>query len=66
MANRHDINLHVPFHDDNSFFCVEYPALVRNHEKMLTTLGNISHVKEVRADRREVQCIYLEVLESLF
>ena len=39
------MDLRIP---EKKFVCVDYPAIVRNHEAMLNTLGGVAKVTEVR------------------
>ena len=32
--------------DDGQLFCIEYPATVKNDDKMLETLGGYQHINE--------------------
>ena len=43
FQNSHQINQAM---DDGQLFCIEYPATVKNDDKMLETLGGYQHINE--------------------
>ncbi|KAG1682640.1 General transcription factor 3C polypeptide 5 [Nymphon striatum] len=48
-----EIMSEIPLNVDRKFVCVEYPAVVKNKEKMLTTLGGLSNVTKTHNDPRQ-------------
>ncbi|KAG1688210.1 General transcription factor 3C polypeptide 5 [Nymphon striatum] len=52
-TTREEIMSEIPLNVDRKFVCVEYPAVVKNKEKMLTTLGGLSNVTKTHNDPRQ-------------
>lgn len=46
--NEKDHRLDVTFDMNAHFVCVEHPALVKNPEKAMQTLGGLSNLEKVR------------------
>ena len=47
MAEDTKVNLKLGFDQKTQYICVEYPAVVKNKEKMIKSLGGLNHIAKV-------------------
>lgn len=47
MSQDMNVNLKLGFDQKTQYICIEYPAIVKNKEKMIQSLGGLNHIAQV-------------------